>query len=224
MTSSVMKIFWRDVISLAVIGLGLLLAAGTAAYWQAWLLLAVLFFSGLPYVWLIGQDPLLRESRLKGGPRAESRPIQKVIAALLFAAVFAGYLVPALDRRFGWSAVPVWLCLVGEALVLACMGLTYRVFQVNAFGSATVQVVDGQRVIDTGPYAVVRHPMYAGAAIYTVGLPLALGSWWGLLPAAVAILAFAWRLADEEALLAAQLPGYAAYRARVRWRLFPGVY
>ncbi|TDR76439.1 methyltransferase family protein [Paludibacterium purpuratum] len=224
MTTPIVKVFRRYTISLAILGVGLMLAAGTVHYWQAWLLLAVVSLACVPHTVLIGQDPLLRESRLRSGPTAESRPIQKIIVTFLLATTVAAYLVPALDRRFGWSAVPLWLCLLGEGVILLALWWGYRVFRVNSFGAATVQVAENQRVIDSGPYATVRHPMYSGASIYTLGLSLALGSWWGLIPAALTVLGFAWRLADEEKFLARQLPGYADYCAKVRWRLFPGVY
>jgi protein-S-isoprenylcysteine O-methyltransferase Ste14 len=104
------------------------------------------------------------------------------------------------------------------------MWAALRVFRENAFGSATVEVVEGQKVISTGPYAIVRHPMYASAAVYFVGASLALSSFWGLIPALLTILGLLLRLLDEERFLAQTLPGYADYCARVRWRLIPGLF
>ena len=107
---------------------------------------------------------------------------------------------------------------------MAGMWMVYRVFKENSFGSATVEIAEGQKVISTDPYAVVRNPMYASAAVYLVGVPLALGSYWGLIPAVLTTLGLVWRLFDEEKLLAQNLPGYTEYCAKVRWRLIPGVF
>jgi protein-S-isoprenylcysteine O-methyltransferase Ste14 len=133
-------------------------------------------------------------------------------------------LVPALDRRFGWSHVPTLVVHVGNALVLlGCYGI-FLVYRANTYGAATIRVTAGQTVISTGPYAVVRHPMYATASLYLVGTPLALGSLWGLVPLVLIVPALIWRLLDEERLLARDLPGYTEYQRRVRFRLLPGIW
>jgi len=133
-------------------------------------------------------------------------------------------IVPALDRRWGWSAVPPVGVMVGDALVLIGFLLIVRVYRENTFTSATIQIVEHQRVISTGPYAMVRHPMYASALLYLIGTPLALGSYWGLVPIVAMLPLLIWRLLDEERFLAAQLPGYADYETRVRHRLVPFVW
>jgi protein-S-isoprenylcysteine O-methyltransferase Ste14 len=138
--------------------------------------------------------------------------------------MFAMYIVPGLDRRYGWSRVPSWLCVAGNLLIVVSMWMVDRVFKENSFGAATVQVIEGQKVISTGPYAIVRNPMYSGAAVYLVGLALALGSYWTLIAAVLVILGLVWRLFDEEALLRRELPGYVEYCAKVRWHLIPGVF
>jgi protein-S-isoprenylcysteine O-methyltransferase Ste14 len=132
--------------------------------------------------------------------------------------------VPALDFRFKWSAVPTSLVLIGNVLFVLGFGFIGRVYRENSYTSATIQVVEGQRVISTGPYAVVRHPMYASALLYLVGSPFALGSYWGLLAVAFMLPFLVWRLIDEECVLARELRGYADYQARVRFRLIPGVW
>ena len=136
----------------------------------------------------------------------------------------AAFVVPGLDRRFGWSNVPWWLSVVGELLIIVAMWMVFGVLKENSFGSATVEVAKDQRVISTGPYAIVRNPMYASAAVYFIGRSLALGSYWGLIASALTILALVWRLFDEEKFLAENLPGYAEYCTKVRWHLIPGIF
>src|SRR5262249_5637520 len=132
--------------------------------------------------------------------------------------------VSVLDWRFGWSAVAWPVVLAGNLLVAAGYVIVFAVLRENSFAATTIEITAGQRVISTGPYALVRHPMYFGALPMFVGIPLALGSWWGLalvVPLTAGLVA---RLLDEEAYLVRNLPGYADYRNRVRWRLVPGIW
>jgi len=199
--------------------------AGTLHYWQGWAYL-VLFcgLSALITLDVMRRDPALLERRLRGGPMAETRPLQRLI--MLGASIgFIGLLVvPALDVRFGWSRVPVPIVVLGDVLFVLGFGFIGRVYRENSYTSATIELAEGQRVISTGPYAVVRHPMYASALVYLAGTPLALGSWWGLLALGFIAPFLVWRLLDEERLLAHDLPGYTSYQARVRYRLVPGVW
>jgi len=130
----------------------------------------------------------------------------------------------ALDHRFGWSHMPPAAALVGDALVIAGFMIQLLVFRENTYGASTIVVAAGQTVIATGPYAIVRHPMYAGVLVMMAGVPVALGSWWGLLLLAIQIPMLGWRILDEEALLTRDLPGYADYKARVPNRLLPYVW
>ena len=212
------------VASLAVIVTALFLAAGTLRYWQAWVYLGVVALSGVPLTLYIINDPILLENRTKVGPVSEQRPFQKIVVLWLVLLMSAAFIVPGLDRRFGWSNVPPWFSIAGDLLILVSMWMSLRVFKENSFGSATVEVAKDQRVISTGPYALVRHPMYSSAAVYFIGLPLALGSYWGLIPALLAILCLVLRLFDEEEFLAENLAGYTDYCAKVRWRLMPGIF
>ena len=207
-----------------LIALALFLSAGTLEYWRAWIFLAVVAVSSLPLTIYITNNPLLLENRSKGGPLAEQRPIQKIIVLCLVVAVVAAFVVAGLDRRFGWSNVPPWLSATGDVVIVVAIWIAFRVFKENSFGSATVEVVQDQRVISTGPYAIVRHPMYSSAAAYFIGMPLALGSFWGLIPALLAILGLVLRLFDEESFLSDNLTGYTEYCAKVRWRLAPGIF
>jgi protein-S-isoprenylcysteine O-methyltransferase Ste14 len=200
----------------------LFVPAGTLHYWQAWIYLAVFFLASLlTTLYLMKNDPALLQRRMKGGPTAEERPAQRIIMVFTSLGFAALLVVPALDRRFGWSMLPVYVVILGDLLVAVGFYLIFLVYRENSYTSATIQVERDQRVVSTGPYAVVRHPMYASASLYLFGTPLALGSYWGLL-AFVAIVPFLiWRLFDEEQTLANELPGYTRYQRRVRYRLIP---
>jgi protein-S-isoprenylcysteine O-methyltransferase Ste14 len=209
----------------ALLGLVLFGCAGTLRYWEGWAYLAI--FGGqsaLVTLYLLKRDPALLERRMRGGPVAEGRPAQRIIMLLVSIAYVALFAVPGLDHRLGWSSVPLPLVIAGDVLVAISLYLVFLVFRENSYTCATVEVVEGQRVISTGPYAIVRHPMYASGAVYLFGTPLALGSWWGFAAIAVMMPFLIWRLLDEERLLAAELPGYRDYQKRVRHRLIPGVW
>jgi protein-S-isoprenylcysteine O-methyltransferase Ste14 len=211
----------------AVMALFLFLPAGTLHYPQAWIFLVVFVGSSLAItLHLVKHDPGLLARRVDAGPAAEKRARQRIIQVLASGAFLSVLVVPALDHRFSWSPVPLPVPLValGDALVAIGFLVVFRVFQANSFTSAVVEVEAGQEVIDSGPYAWVRHPMYAGALILLAGIPLALGSLWGLLTLGPFIAIIVWRLLDEEAFLSRQLPGYEAYRRKTRYRLVPGVW
>ena len=221
-----MSLYVRAWLSLAVLalimGLLLFIAAGTVRYWQAWIYLLLFFgLSAVITLDLMRHDPALLERRMKGGPTAERRPLQRFIMLGVSLGFIGLLVVPALDFRFKWSAVPLAGVVIGDALFALGFGFIARVYRENTFTSATIEVADGQRVIATGPYAIVRHPMYASALLYLVGTPLALGSYWGLLAVAFMLPFLIWRLVDEERLLAQDLRGYTDYQKRVRYRLVP---
>ena len=217
---------WRGLgilaLTMAVILFG---AAGTIAYWQAWAYLAAFFVPAISITrYLIENDPALLERRANAGPTAEKEPAQKVIMSLAMIGFIGLITVPALDHRFDWSTVPVNLVLIGDLMVILGFYLVFLVYKENSFSSATIEVAPDQKVISTGPYAVVRHPMYAGSLPMLIGIPLALGSYWGLLALAAMMPALIWRLLDEERFLAKNLPGYRDYCAKVRSRMIPGVF
>lgn len=212
------------VVAVVVMGVALFGSAGTIRYWQAWLWLCVVAISSTLLILYMVRDPVLLENRSTFGPAAEQRPLQRIIVMCMGVPLIAAFIVPGLDHRFGWSSVPPWLSVVGILLVLVSMWMVYRVFKANSFGSATVGVAEGQSVVTTGPYAIVRNPMYASAVVYFIATSLALGSYWALVPSALIILAFVWRLLDEEEFLAQNLSGYTEYCAKVRWHLIPGIF
>ena len=161
---------------------------------------------------------------MRFGPRAESRPTQKIIVAIIMVIFAAVLIVPGLDHRFGWSRVPAAIVILANLILIAGFGVTLVVLRENTFAASTITVEAGQHVISTGLYAHVRHPMYAGAALLIFAIPIALGSWWGLLPAALAIPVLIARIVDEEHTLSAELPGYDEYCRTVLYRLIPLVW
>ena len=224
MKSRKAKLWLKTVVTLVLMGFVLFLTAGTFNYWQAWTFLGVGAVSNGLLTLSITRNPTLLENRSRFGPAAEKRTTQKIIVLCAGIPAVATFLIPALDRRFGWSNVSDWLSIVGDVFIMAGLGMVYRVFKANAFGSATIEIADDQKVISTGPYAMVRNPMYAGAAVYLIGTSLALGSYWGLIAALLTVVGLVGRLFDEEKFLAQNLSGYSEYCAKVRWHLVPGIF
>jgi len=217
---------WLSLSGLAVVmALLLFIPAGTVSYWHAWVYLSIFIGASLLITRdLIRRDPALLERRMSAGPFAEKRAAEKVIMSFTSLGFIAVLVVPALDHRFHWSTVPIAVVVVGDLFVTIGLYFTYLVYRENPFSSATIEIAEDQRVVSTGPYAIIRHPMYASGILYMVGTPLALGSYWGLVPLAAVAPFLMWRLFDEERLLAAKLPGYAEYQHRVRHRLVPFVW
>jgi protein-S-isoprenylcysteine O-methyltransferase Ste14 len=215
-----------SLIGLAIVrGLLLFVSAGTVHYWQAWIFLAV--FMGTSTVitfYLMRHDPALLERRLKGGPTAERRPVQRFIMLWASIGFIALLVVPALDFRFKWSVALDWVAVLADVLAMFGFWLTFCVYRENSFSSATIEVAEGQTAISTGPYAIVRHSMYTSGFLYLIGTPLALGSFWGLLGLGVFLPLLIWRLLDEERFLANNLPAYLEYQKRVRYRLVPFIW
>jgi protein-S-isoprenylcysteine O-methyltransferase Ste14 len=222
MTSLATRAFASTVALFVVMALLLFAPPWTLDWWQAWLFLIVYFGGAIALMLdLLKRDPALLERRMKAGPWAEERLSQKIIMTIASLGFVGLVVIPALDRRFGWSDVSPIVALAGDALVLIGGYGVWRVFRENSFTSARIELAADQRVISTGPYACVRHPMYATALVMMTGIPLALGSPWGLLALAAMTPALIWRMSDEEKFLAAELPGYPEYRQQVRYRLIP---
>ena len=217
---------WFSLVVLAVVmGLLLFVPAGTVRYWPGWAYLSIFFgAAALTTRYLMRHDPALLERRMKGGPTAETRPVEKVIMLAASAGFIAILVVSALDHRHAWSVVPVYGVLAGDGLVAIGFYFIFLVYRENTFTSATIEIAADQTVISTGPYAVVRHPMYASGMLYMLGTPLALGSYWGLVPLAAMLPFLIWRLFDEERMLSEHLPGYTDYQRKVRYRLLPALW
>lgn len=213
------------VVLLVIMAALIFIPAGTLKFWQAWVFLAVYFGSSFAItLYLMKTDPQLLQRRMRGGPTAERQATQKIIMSLTSLGFIALLVVPALDHRFGWSHVPPAVELSGNAFVaLGFLGVL-RVFKENTFTSSTIELNAGQRVISTGPYALVRHPMYASALAMLIGIPIALGSFFGLIVFVAIGGALIWRLLEEERFLAANLPGYTEYQKKGPKRLLPGIW
>lgn len=214
--------YLRFLSAIPALGLLFFLPAGTLNYWQAWVYMGILLTPMYFLVrYLLKNDPALVERRMKMKEKAGE---QDLIIKLSYVYFLATFLLPGFDRRFGWSNVPVWLVLLADGLVLAGYILVMLVFKENSYASRIVEVEAGQKVIDTGPYAVVRHPMYVGIGILYILTPLALGSAWAMVPAVFLIPLLIARIVSEEKILAKELAGYTEYQQKVRYRLLPGVW
>jgi protein-S-isoprenylcysteine O-methyltransferase Ste14 len=208
-----------------VFGVLIFLPAGTIDYWQGWLFLGTFSASTVGFtVYLALYDRPLLERRLKAGPQHEQEWSQKIIVSLILLAFFALIVLPALDHRLAWSPVAPSVSILGDTVIVLSFLFLFWVIRVNSFAASNIHVEPDQKVIDSGPYAYVRHPMYAGAARLFVGIPLALGSWWSLGLIAPFMSVLLWRLLDEERVLRRDLPGYMEYMGRVRFRLIPFVW
>ncbi|MDV3129200.1 isoprenylcysteine carboxylmethyltransferase family protein [Mycobacterium sp. 21AC1] len=216
------KVLAFGLVELAVFGLVLFLLAGTFDYWQAWVFLAVFALSTwIPTIYLQQANPDAHRRRKHAGPVAETRAVQKLLIACWYSSLAAMLLVSALDHRFGWSSVPAVVCLVGDVLVIVGLGVTSLVVIQNSFAASTVRVETGQELVSTGLYGLVRHPMYTGNVVTIVGFPLALGSYWGLVPVIPGLIVLIVRIRDEEKLLVEELDGYREYAQKARFRLVP---
>ncbi len=210
--------------TIAMIAL-LFIPAGTFDYWQGWAYIATFVVCSLAYTaYLMKYDPALLKRRIEAGISREKESAQKVIMLFLYACFFALIIFPPLDFRFGWSYMPWYVSILGEALVAASFYIFLLVAKVNSYAAATVRVEEGQKVVSTGLYGFVRHPMYSGALFLIIGTPLALGSWWALLLAPLFVLILLFRIANEEKVLLRDLEGYDEYRRKVRHRLIPGIF
>jgi len=209
----------------AVMALALFTPAGTLRWPEAWAYIGVfLGASLLVTIDLARHDPALLERRTKAGPFAEPTPKQKLIQAFASIAFLGELVLPALDHRFGWTHVPSVIAFASEALVALGFWIVSRVFRANTFTSAVIEVGAKQRVVASGPYAIVRHPMYAGAFVLMGATPIALGSLVGLAAFAMLAAVIVLRMLDEERVLSKELEGYDEYRQRTRWRLVPHVF
>ena len=201
------------------------LPAGTLNYWQGWVFFTLfLVASNAIGVYLAIYNPILLERRMRVGPTAEKETSQKIITFFALIGFIAILVFPALDHRFGWSTVPRYVSVVGDILVALGFLLTFIVILQNDYAASTIQVAEGQTVVSTGLYAYIKHPMYAGVLPLLAGIPLALGSWWGVCGLVIIVPGIIWRLLDEEKFLRKNLPGYTEYTNKVKYRLIPFVY
>jgi len=216
------QIFARFLALPIVICLLLFLPAGTFDFWQVYVyvgLILILVVGATSY--FLKHDPELVERRLRS---REKQDTQKAVILGMTAIVILMYVIPGLDRRFGWSDVPTVVVLLADFLVAVGYLFIAFVMKTNSYASRIVEVEEGQQVIKTGPYAVVRHPMYTGAVFMYLASPVALGSWWGMVPAITMPFVLIPRILNEEKVLRDELTGYSEYCTEVRWRLLPYVW
>jgi len=205
----------------------LFVPAGSLRVWQGWAFMALVFIPVISsFVYFYKHDRQLVERRLQSKEKVSE---QRFLIRLLKPVFFAAFLVPGLDYRFGWSrsslgAVPLWLTLLAQVLLLGGLLFVFWVLKVNSFAARTIQVEAGQRVISSGPYRMVRHPMYAGSVVMWLSMPLALGSYVAWPAFALLIPFYVFRLLNEEKVLRQELVGYTEYCLRTRYRLFPFVW
>lgn len=225
MGNLIVKSLFGFVFLMVVLAAALFGSAGSLQFWQAQIYLAnFALCTILVTAYLIKHDQELLAGRVKAGPVAETERSQQIIqslASLLFIGLF---IIAGLDFRFGWSDVPSVLSLIANGGAALGFYVVFLVFRENSYTRATIEVSAGQRVITTGPYGVVRHPMYTGASILLIFTPIALGSWVAIPFAIMIILAVAVRLLDEERFLSANLSGYTEYRRKVYYRLIPFIW
>src|SRR5271169_196969 len=221
------KIVLRLFLSLIFIVAILFVPAGSLRFWQAWVFIALVFVPVVSsYVYFYKHDPQLIERRLQSKEKVSE---QRFLIRLLKPVFFAAFLLPGLDYRFGWSrtslgAVPLWLTVFAQVLILGGLFLVFWVLKVNSFASRTIQVEAGQSVISSGPYSMVRHPMYSGSVVMWLSIPLALGSYVAWPAFALLIPLYVYRLLNEEKVLRQELSGYSEYCLHTRYRLVPFVW
>ena len=205
-----------------LVALLIFLPAGTLAYSNGWLLMGLLFVPMLIAGFVMYfKNPAFLEKRLDA---KEKQATQKGVLAFSGLMFVAGFVVAGLDCRFGWSVMPRWVVIAAAVLFLAAYGLYAEVMRENAYLSRTIQVQEGQKVVDTGLYGIVRHPMYTATLLLFLSMPLVLGSWYALIAFAFYPAIIIVRLKDEEELLTRELAGYAAYKTKVKYRLIPFVW
>jgi protein-S-isoprenylcysteine O-methyltransferase Ste14 len=207
----------------SVVAAGMLfIPAGSLKFWQAWVYMAIICVPMLPAtIYFYKHDPRLVERRMRMKEKVSEQKLIMKLANLIFVITFS---LPGLDYRFGWSRVALWLTMISQAVVLGSYLMTYRVLKENSFASRIIEVEAGQRVISTGPYRIVRHPLYLGATLMLLFTPFALGSYWALLAFGPLVALIVFRLLNEEKVLRRELPGYSEYCLRTRFRLVPFVW
>jgi protein-S-isoprenylcysteine O-methyltransferase Ste14 len=219
MKSLIKKILKRFSLVPIVLGLLILVPAGTFNFWQVYVYIVILV---IPMIFVLfyflKNDPLFLERRTRAREKEKAQKIIQIVFSLIF---LSGFVIPGLDKRFGWSDIPINIVLITDIIVLFGYLLIFFVFRQNSYASRVVEVDKSQKVITTGLYSIVRHPMYLGVLIMYIPAPVALGSYWGLIPMATIPLAIVFRILNEEKVLSKDLAGYKEYCQKTRYRLIP---
>ncbi|MFH1486538.1 MAG: isoprenylcysteine carboxylmethyltransferase family protein [Chloroflexota bacterium] len=210
------------VVAIAAIGAMLFVPAGTFLYWEAWLYLAIVFIPmSFVTAYFLRTAPALVERRMR---MKEKEAEQKLIIKLSWVYFLVTFLLPGLDRRFEWSSVPAAAVIVADIIILVGFGLFYLVAKENQYASRIIEVEQQHEVVTTGPYTLVRHPMYLAALVVYVFSPLALGSYWAMIPTVLFPAILVARILNEERVLLRELKGYREYMEKTRYRLIPGLW
>ena len=209
-------------ISMIILAAIIIIPAGTLRYWNAWLYLgSMLVLMTIGLIYLYKYDPALLEKRININEKQKEQKTYVKLSVLLLLTVF---IVPGLDYRFNWSHVPLWLIIVSLVIMILSYVMFLGVLIQNSYASRVIEIQDGQKLIDTGLYSVVRHPMYLSASLLYMVTPLVLGSYYALIPIAFLPLLLAYRIINEERLLIDGLKGYKEYAERVKYRLIPNIW
>lgn len=212
----------RFVMFPVLLGLLVLLPAGTMRFWQVYVYFAALMTALVPVMsYFYRKNPEFLERRMKTGEKDRA---QKIFVLLSAISIIGAFVVPGFDFRFKWSSISLWFCLGADVLVVLSYLFIFLVFKANSYASRVVEVAEGQTVISNGPYAWVRHPMYSGMFVLYMATPVALGSWWGLVPASLLLPLLVFRIMNEERMLREELDGYSEYCRKVKYRLVPGLW
>lgn len=219
MKALISKIMFRFSLVPVALGLLILVPAGTFDFWQVYVYMGILVIP-MTFVlfYFLKKDPLFLERRTRAKEKEKAQKIIQIAFSFVF---LFGFIVPGLDKRFGWSEIPVWIVLIADLIILLGYLFIFFVFRQNSYASRVVEVDEGQKVISTGLYSFVRHPMYLGIIAMYLLTPVALGSWWGLIPMAGIPLALVLRILNEEKVLCRDLPGYTDYCKKTKYRLIP---
>ena len=222
MKSLIKKIIIRFSFLPVFLGLLILLPAGTFNYWQVYIYFAVLIVPMLFVLfYFLRRDPKFLERRMKAKEKEKQQILISIFSSFIF---LAGLIITGLDQRFTWSDVPLYIIILADIIILLGYLIIFFVFKQNSFASRIIEVNENQKIITTGLYAIVRHPMYIGVLIMFIPTPIALGSYWGLIPFALLLVSLVLRILNEEKVLSANLEGYKEYCQKTRYRLIPFIW
>jgi protein-S-isoprenylcysteine O-methyltransferase Ste14 len=218
----IMKALWRFLAGIPILGAMFFLPAGTLFYWEAWVYMAITFIPMLFVVaYFIKNAPELLERRLR---MREKEAAQKLIIKLSSLYFLIAFLLPGFDKRYGWSSVPATVVIIADVIVLLGYAFFALTLKENQYASRIIEVEEQQKVITTGPYALVRHPMYLAVSVMYIFSPLALGSYWAMLPTILLLILLVARIRNEERVLLRELKGYQEYTQQTPYRLIPGIW
>lgn len=216
------KMYTRIAVVLLSMTLLVLLSAGTFDFWQFYVYLTIIILPMLYItIYFLNKDPRFLERRIK---MKETEKPQKIVFIISAIATLAEYIIPGLDHRFGWSSIPFGVVIVADIVIIFSYLLIIRTFKENSFASRTVEISKGQKVISTGLYGIIRHPMYLGVMIMTIAVPFALDSYWTIIPCFALLLSLVLRTVNEEKFLEENLLGYKEYCEKVKYRIIPYVW